>query len=83
MNHLPKLFLFASLVLAVLMLWPQQRESVPPQELTEYQSPSPDLDSDGPVPVLDQTAAAQSGPLDFTPSEQIGADRAVDFPADI
>jgi hypothetical protein len=72
------MFLLASLMLAVFMLWPEQHVSVPPPDIAEYESPPPDLDADEPA-----TALAQSGPLDFVPSEQIGADRAVDFPADI
>ncbi|GAB4121631.1 MAG: hypothetical protein KKC01_00520 [Gammaproteobacteria bacterium] len=81
MKHLPKLFLCASLLLAVVMLWPQQQDLLPAPELTEYESLPRDVDTVDRS--LEQTAMAQSGPLDFVPSEQIGADRAVDFPADI
>jgi len=83
MKHLPKLFLCASLLLAVVMLWPQQQDLLPPPELTEYESLPPDVDAETADGLVEQTAMAQSGPLDFVPSEQIGADRAVDFPADI
>lgn len=81
MNHVPKLFLLASLLLAVIMLWPQQeqqQDSLPPAEISEYETLPPDVDTDGV-----ESGLAQSGPVDFVPSEQIGADRAVDFPADI
>ncbi|MDA3933381.1 MAG: hypothetical protein PF630_03500 [Gammaproteobacteria bacterium] len=83
MNYLPKLFLLFSLVIAVVMLLPQSEpESPPPPQLQEYQSPPLVRDDSEPEPIL-PLAAAQSGVLEYTSSEQIGADRAVDFPADI
>lgn len=83
MKYLPKLFLLSSLILAAWMLLPEPPPPAPqPPEIQHYQPPSLQLDERGAESDM-PSAAAQSGGLEFVPSEQIGAGRAVDFPADI
>ena len=84
MKYLPQLFLLFSLVMAAWMLLPEQASPPPqPREIESYQPPPLQVDELGAESGLPLAAAQAGGPLEFVPSEQIGAGRAVDFPADI
>lgn len=73
MQQLPKLFFFAMLLLAATMLLSRGGEP---------QASTPDTSAPAQLQSGQHDSRAASG-LEFVPSEEIGADRSVAFPADI